>query len=88
MYTAWMQILKPDGTNGSLVTTTTNASHTATAVAHTYALLVGRNEFNNPNTGTYTVEVTGAGADASQYRGDGSICIPCEAAKKSMAAGG
>ena len=53
-YVAWMQILKPDGTNVALVTTSTNASHTATAVAGTYTILVGRDEWVNPNTGTYT----------------------------------
>src|SRR5208283_846213 len=69
-------------------TYTTTSNHIAgTAVAGTYSVIAVKDDTNDI-TGTYTVELTGAGAGMPENgKQDGGRCIPCEEAAKARAAG-
>jgi RHS repeat-associated protein len=86
-FTPYIQVLKPDGTSDGVAWTTTNTTISHTAVAGEYTVVVV-NEFAGwSNTGTYTLELTGAGGGMPEKgKQDGGRCVPCEESTKAQVA--
>lgn len=77
-FTPYIQVLKPDGTSDGVAWTTTNTTVSHTAVAGEYSVVVV-NEFAGwSNTGTYTLELTGAGGGMPEKGKQDGVCAICQ----------
>jgi len=86
-YCPWVRLFTPTGGNGGDFSTCTSTSPGKYASTGTNYLVVENSYYGN-GTGSYTLEISGTGVAPTQGKDKGSTCLSCEAAKKSMAAGG
>jgi hypothetical protein len=85
-YCPMYKLVYPDGAASGWVGACTSTSQGFWARGGTHYVVV-ENTYTGNDTGGYTLQVTGASDLPIQGKGDGSTCVNCEAAKKSMTAG-
>jgi hypothetical protein len=88
-YCPLYRVVYADGSASGTIATCTTASNGFYPLTGTNYIVVENAYVNTPDTGGYTLNVSGAGiAGPTQGKGNGANCDACEAARKSAAAGG